>query len=137
MATGNDGVLWFERPGLTEEQVRRALAAAHRSLAMARVDIEEAYAATWKPEAIEGTGERMTERDYELSDAWFSAAGAALDAAGCTYDASDPLPLFPAELGQARHDDSVADLVSGRVLEVIPPPDPGPHHRFPAPSPKL
>jgi hypothetical protein len=130
MSNVNDGLLWYEAPGRTEDQLTAGLAAAHRSLASAAVSIEEAYAASWKPEAIEFTRERMSKRDQELYDAWFAALDAANEAAGLGAEHSEGGMLFPADLGVQRNAKMLATIAGGG--EVFPEPDHGPFFTVPA-----
>ena len=131
MTIGTDNILWVEMPGLTEEQVRRALRAAHRSLAQSGFTIDEAYECSWKPElAGYDRKVRMSNRDWAGLRAWSAAIEAAAVGAGLSRESAERLQLFPADVGRPRRDNALRDLVSGRVLEVIPPPDPGPVFSF-------
>jgi hypothetical protein len=129
MANINDGLLWFEAPQGTEAQLRTGLAAAHGVLIDAGAEIEDAYRASWQPEALQGTGRRMSQNDKRLHDTWWAATAATIQASGA-IDGS----LFPAELGKERNRKALADLASGRVLEVIPAPDRGPYFAAEPPS---
>ena len=134
MSNANDGLLWFEAPERTEAQLTDGLAAAHRVLRDAEAGIEEAYRASWQPEALAGTGRRLSAREQELYDLWWEASDEALKAAGIDSDGIVPACLFPADLGKERNATAHADLGSGRVLEVIPPPDYGPYFTVKPPA---
>ena len=134
MTIGVDEVLWVEMPGLSSDQVKRALAAAHASLKEAGVDPEEAYEASWKPELIEFDSKaRMTKRELALLRNWYEAIDAAQAATGVGRGDAY-LQLFPASVGAPRRSSSLEALATGRALAVYPPPDPGPLHRFPVPG---
>jgi hypothetical protein len=132
MSNANDGLLWFEAPGRTEKQLSAGLAAAHRALVGAGVTIEEAYRASWKPEAIRFSRKRMSKRDWALFEAWKAALMAANEASGLGPERPDEGGLlFPAALGIERNADMLARLADG--LEMFPQPDHGPYFTVPAP----
>jgi hypothetical protein len=113
MSNANDGLLWFEAPERTEKQLVAGLAAAHRVLFSAGVWIEEAYAASWRPEAIQFSRKRMSMRDWELFNAWMAAQQAANEAAGLDPDSYEGRLLFPAGLGIERNAEMLARLARG------------------------
>ena len=115
MTMASDGKLWVERVGMTEDQARRALTAAHKSLAAAGAGIDEAFEASWQPEAHEfDESWQMSKECERLYDAWWAAADAASKAAQLEDEPWTGFYMFPAEVGRERHEGAIEACAPGR-----------------------
>jgi hypothetical protein len=127
MATINDGELYLELPGATEEQMRRGLAAARAALN--GVNMWASFDASWKPEYIDdhGRGE-MTPAEWKLAEKWWAADRAAFDACGGRPGMPTTVGLRPYELHLEAQRNFAETLKRIPEARQDPPPDPGPHY---------
>lgn len=127
MASINDGELYLQAPGATEDQLRSALTAARAVLDGAGVDYQAAFDASWKPEYIDdqGTGE-MSDKEWELNEVWWNAQKAAFNAIGTDKPSEMRLMTWP---GHLEAEKAIADsLRKNPDAELTPAPDPGPRY---------